>query len=85
MKIGLDEGWFGVNVVLQLVRMVKPKYWIETHDEPHVLTGLPNLILRRVGWTVEQALEKERELNGGEDLERLESVNLGNGESFVLA
>jgi hypothetical protein len=69
----------GAHNGLKVVRLLRVKYWVGTHDEVKKGGGVVGWFLRRVGVSLQQALEEEGK-NGGE----VKFVEVGNGESLVL-
>ena len=77
---------------LEVQRLLKARYWISTHDENKKGGGLVKWFLNRKILTVEEALEKERQIRGPLDTGELSRVfddtrhvELRNGESKLLA
>jgi hypothetical protein len=78
----------GVSGGLALERLVKPSYWVKTHDAPidyrgPVMWGVKD-IYRSLDWGLEEE-EKNRKTNnltGGPKRPNL--IEVGNGECFVL-
>lgn len=71
----------GAHNGLKVVRLLGVKYWVGTHDEVKKGGGVVGWFLRRVGVSLQQALEEEGK-GGGEDGVRF--VEVGNGESLIL-
>jgi hypothetical protein len=71
---------------LKVMREAKPKYWVATHDEIVTSTGAYSWFLKDREISFEQALKQEENEKGVvREIEELEFVVVGNGESFVLA
>jgi hypothetical protein len=78
----------GAHNAYKAQKLLRPKYWVGTHDEVKKGLGLIGPLLRRKQWTVSDAVKRAaREEDGREgerEAERLPWVDLGNGESLVL-
>ncbi|KAI4647668.1 hypothetical protein J4E93_004078 [Alternaria ventricosa] len=86
---GLKESWtfnwqttFGVATGLELQRQTDSKYWIVTHNSPLLYRGLLWVIVTDISRTLEWALGKAKAL--GSEEEKVNVVNVENGESFIL-
>lgn len=77
---------FGVLVGLELKRLTKAKYWIQTSDAKLIYTGVMMWLLATtdVFRTLDWGLEKEAEKNNGVEGSRPNYLEFGNGECFVL-
>ncbi|ETN42880.1 uncharacterized protein HMPREF1541_02038 [Cyphellophora europaea CBS 101466] len=76
----------GAHNAFRAQKLLKPKYWVGTHDEVKRGLGLIGPLLRRKAWTIEDAVRQAAEEEGGAgEGEKLPWVELGNGESLVLA
>ncbi|KPI37604.1 uncharacterized protein AB675_3982 [Cyphellophora attinorum] len=91
----------GAHNAFKAQKLLKPKYWVGTHDEVKKGLGLIGPLLRRKVWTLEDAMEKARKedrrksLSDGpivkekveevEQEEQVPYVTCGNGETLVLA
>ncbi|KAN0089187.1 hypothetical protein V8E51_019447, partial [Hyaloscypha variabilis] len=83
------ESWFywwgkanmGAKHGAQIAEIVRPKYWVSTHDEMLVVTGFNYWFLKDVVNDGAQVVQEEKEKGR---LKGLEFVQVGNGESFVL-
>lgn len=81
----------GAHNGLRAQRLCKARYWIGTHDEIKKPGGLLAPFLRRTVWSLRDALEKEKAETGVApdvgtlaELENVNFVNLGSGESLLL-
>lgn len=81
----------GAHNGLKVQRLLGAKYWIGTHDEDKTGGGIVSWFLNRKSISLKDAIDKEREENGGDlkgtDLESMAGVRfeeLGNGESIIL-
>lgn len=86
----------GAHNALKAQKILKPKYWVGTHDEVKRGLGLIGPLLRRKAWTLEDALKRDRRRpvskestanEKGEEMEgeeRVPFVTCGNGETLVL-
>ncbi|KAJ6615602.1 hypothetical protein B0H10DRAFT_1801214 [Mycena sp. CBHHK59/15] len=85
---------------LKLARALRPAYWLGTHDEAKRGAGLVSRVLKRRVWTVEEAREEAKRVDGGdkggggkgngkgsgsEGGTDVECVELRSGEKIVLA
>ncbi|PMD14948.1 hypothetical protein NA56DRAFT_635284 [Hyaloscypha hepaticicola] len=71
----------GAHNGLKVVRMLKVKYWVGTHDEVKKGGGVVGWLLKRIWVSLEEALKMEGVGKGGEEVK---FVEVGNGESLVL-
>jgi hypothetical protein len=71
----------GAHNGLKVVRMLRVKYWVGTHDEVKKGGGVVGWFLKRVGVSLEEALKREGVAEGEEEVK---FVEVGNGESLVL-
>ncbi|KAG9245488.1 hypothetical protein BJ878DRAFT_533864 [Calycina marina] len=73
---------------LKIQRKLKSKYWVGTHDEVKLGSGIVSWFLDRKVITVREALQREGEENGGDaELAALAEVNfknISNGECLIL-
>ncbi|KIV96052.1 hypothetical protein PV10_03634 [Exophiala mesophila] len=78
----------GAVNAIKAQRTILAKYWIGTHDEEKPGSGLIAPLLQRKVWSVVDALASIRhsESDMGREawLQRMECVELANGESFLL-
>jgi hypothetical protein len=78
----------GVSGGLALERLVKPKYWVKSHDSPIDYRGLllwgVNEIYRSLDWGLEE--EKKTCIAAGQagDLNKPNFIQIENGDCFVL-
>lgn len=82
----LGQHTFGVLGGLALERQTKARYWVQTSDAKLLYTGVVMWLLATtdVFRTLDWALQKEAEENGGAEGKRPNYLEVGNGESFVL-
>jgi hypothetical protein len=90
IKLGAQLN-MGAHNGLKAQRLLKAKYWIATHDEIKKGGGLVSWFLDRTIITLKEAIEREKEENGGAltstGLEAMANVRfeeLRNGESLLL-
>ncbi|KAE9365121.1 hypothetical protein N431DRAFT_387109 [Stipitochalara longipes BDJ] len=84
------ESWYyrwgkanmGAKHGAQVAEAVGPRYWISTHDELNTTTGFNKWFLKDVPNDGAEVVRDEKEKGR---LKGLEFVQVGNGESFVLA
>jgi hypothetical protein len=87
----------GAHNAFKAQKILKPKYWVGTHDEVKRGLGLIGPLLRRKAWTLEDALKQDRRKSASnwatmkekgeevEEEERVPFVTCGNGETLVLS
>jgi hypothetical protein len=82
----------GAHNAFKAQKLLKPKYWVGTHDEVKKGVGLIAPLLRRKAWTLEDAIRKDRRASTagssttaamGTD-EKIPFVDCPNGVSIVL-
>lgn len=78
----------GVSGGLALERLVKPKYWVKSHDSPLKYQGLVMLgvqdIFRSLDWGLEEEKKEKKSKGENGDLRRPNFVEVENGACFVL-
>lgn len=95
VAISMQQLNMGAHNGLKAQRMLKPRYWLGTHDEVKRGAGLVNWFLKRKVISLADALrleEKHGHLDHAENgtvkkirpLEDVHFLDLGNGESIVL-
>lgn len=95
VAISIQQLNMGAHNGLKAQRLLKPRYWLGTHDEVKKGAGLVNWFLRRKVIQLADALTFEQEhesMNHSElatlrktrPLEDVHFLDLGNGESIVL-
>lgn len=75
---------FGVEGGLALERLVKPKYWVKSHDTVLIYSGVVGRMLRNIPRTLQSALDKERVDGRDAKAEMPRFVEAENGGSVVL-
>lgn len=77
----------GVEGGLKLEREVRPKYWIKTHDQLFIYSGLVSWIIRETERTLESALvlEKNEDGDGAEKRKKPNLIEVEGGECFILS
>ena len=55
----------GAHNAFKAQKLLKPKYWVGTHDEVKRGLGLIGPLLRRKQWTIEDAVKKDRSSSNG--------------------
>ncbi|POS74110.1 hypothetical protein DHEL01_v207504 [Diaporthe helianthi] len=80
------QSTFGVEGGLELERLMKPKYWINTGDAKLIYWGIVFWLLGTydVFHTLDWGLQKEAEKNGGVQGRRPNYLETANGDWFVL-
>jgi hypothetical protein len=78
----------GVTGGLALERLVRPKYWIKSHDSPihyggPVLWGVKD-VYRSLEWGLEEEKKNCMVMDQTNDLTRPNLIEIDNGECFVL-
>lgn len=81
----------GAHNAFKAQKLLKPKYWVGTHDEVKRGLGLIGPLLRRKAWTIDDAIKKagasskaSGNVKGDSGEEKVPYVDLGNGEILVL-
>jgi hypothetical protein len=78
----------GVSGGLALERLVKPKYWIKTHDSPTDYNGIlrwgVNDIYRSLAWGLNEEKKDGTATNQTGDSKRPNFIEIENGGCFVL-
>jgi hypothetical protein len=75
----------GAHNAYKAQKLLKPKYWVGTHDEVKRGMGLIGPLLRRKQWTIQDAIKQAaKDEDGDSGQEKLPWVELGNGETLVL-
>ena len=91
IKISVHELNLGAHNGLQAQRICQAKYWVSTHDEIKKATGFITPWLHRNELTLQEALNREREVHGmvGDesgltDVRGVTFADLASGESLLL-
>ena len=91
IKISVKQLNLGAHNGLQAQRMCQAKYWVSTHDEIKLGSGLITPFLYRTVLTLQEAMEEEKRAKGRisdeselSDVREVVFVELSNGESLLL-
>ena len=92
IRIGsLSKLNLGAHNGLRAHRVCKAKYWVGTHDEPKGAGGIVAPFLRRKKLTIQEVIEKEREMDGSLpgscelfDMQDVRFEAVASGQSLLL-